>query len=60
MAKQKIKERKTCVFCGTKRFIENMRFCNYKNGGQWSCVNNDLCVLKMSYNKKVKKICVKQ
>ena len=53
------KERKICCFCGTKRFIEKMRFCNHKNGNEYACINNDVCVLKMSFNKKSKKICKK-
>lgn len=56
MRTKKIKERKICVFCGTRRYIENMYFMNYKNGGTWGCKNNDLCVIKMSYNKRKKKI----
>lgn len=54
------KERKVCIFCGTRRYLKEMRFCNYKTGGQYACVNNDLCVLKMSYKKKAKKLCKKQ
>lgn len=59
MKKKKITIRKTCIFCGSKRFLKNMYFANFKTGGQYACVNNDLCVLKMSFNKKKKKICKK-
>jgi hypothetical protein len=50
----KNKERKICFYCGTKRYIENLYFMNHKNGDQYSCKNNDMCVLKMAYNKKTK------
>jgi len=56
MRKKIKKERKVCIFCGAKRYVGNMYFCNHKTGGQWACKNNDLCVLKASYNKKKKKI----
>jgi alpha-D-ribose 1-methylphosphonate 5-phosphate C-P lyase len=59
MTKAIKKIRKTCLFCGTKRYLKNMYFANYKNGGQYACKNNDLCVLKMSFNKKKKNICEK-
>ena len=51
--------RKICYFCKSKRNEENLYFMNEKTGGQYACKNNDLCVLKMSYNKKIKKICPK-
>jgi hypothetical protein len=64
MSKQKIKTKKRkvredlrriCLFCGAKKYIKLMYFCNHKNGGQYACKNNDLCVLKMSYKKTIKK-----
>ncbi len=60
MNKLKQKERKVCFFCGTKRYRENLYFINHKDGGQYSCKNNDLCVLTMSYNKKKKNLCKKK
>lgn len=43
------------MFCGARRNADKMYFANYKEGGQFACINNDLCVLKMAYNKKKKK-----
>jgi predicted alpha/beta hydrolase len=54
MKKLKKQVRRVCVFCGAKRKEENMYWINHKTGGQYSCINNDLCVLKTSYNKKKK------
>lgn len=55
MKKEKKKVRKVCVFCGAKLYLEKLRWINFKDGGQYACINNDLCVLKMSYNKKKNK-----
>lgn len=49
------KKRFRCCLCGAKRF----RLFLYKVGGngfyKYTCKNDDLCVLKMSYYKKKKR-----
>lgn len=56
MAKKKIKKRYMCKFCGSKRYIDGL-FENFYHGEHYySCKNEDMCVLKMSYNKKKNKI----
>lgn len=60
MKKKKSKERGICSLCSAKRFIEFL-FCDDSIvPSVYVCKNEDLCVLKMSYNKKKKKICVKK
>lgn len=54
MKKVKNKTRKTCALCGAKKYIENLSM-EVKNGVCYlACKNVDMCVLKMSYNKKIK------
>jgi len=56
MKKKKQKTRVVCSFCGSKRYIEKMCPFSHKGVVKFQCANNDLCVLKMSYNKKKKKL----
>lgn len=43
-----------CRFCGSRKYYKNL-FHVFENGSEYfSCKNEDMCVLKMSYNKKVK------
>lgn len=55
MKKQIIVVRRVCVYCGAKRNSEKMMFLDFDRGDGYACKNNDLCVLKMAYLKKVSK-----
>ena len=59
MKKKKNKKRVRCDYCGSRRYVENMKWVMGGQFGYTICKNNDLCVLKMSYNKKRKKLCKK-
>lgn len=48
-----------CVLCGARKYLENLRVVDSKDGAYLECKNADLCVLKMAYNKKIKKVCKK-
>lgn len=57
--KKAIKEkRKICSICGAKRYIKDLYKYFHDDHPRFECKNTDLCVLKMSFNKKRKKICV--
>lgn len=59
MKKVIIKKRGICDLCQSKRFIEFLHIEIINGVKMYVCKNVDLCVLKMSYNKKAKKICRK-
>lgn len=50
------KVRRVCRYCGARRYDEMMYLGGGGNLRYWTCKNNDLCVLKMGYIKKVKKL----
>ena len=59
MKKVIIKKRGVCDMCQSKRF-DTFLYIQIINGVKmYVCKNEDLCVLKMSYNKK-KNICLKK
>lgn len=54
MKKAIIKKRGICDLCRSKRFVYFLHV-QFLNGiKMYVCKNEDLCVLKMSYNKKKK------
>lgn len=53
MIKSKSLKRHICYYCGAKRYIDNLYPVGVKGVVHFVCKNNDLCVLKMSYNKKL-------
>lgn len=55
MKKDNFKRRFLCKFCGAKRYLENLFLITHNGVIYYSCKNEDLCVLKMSYNKKILK-----
>jgi len=44
-----------CALCGARKYLEKLRVVESKKGAYLECKNEDLCVLKMAYNKKKKK-----
>lgn len=56
MKKVKLEKRFSCFFCGSKRYKKFLDVGYYDFEKKYFCKNNNLCQLKMSYNKKKKKI----
>ena len=58
MKRKKDLGRRTCRLCGAKRYLNNLDTFFGDGHEIFECKNSDMCVLKMAYNKKKKKLCV--
>ena len=56
MSKKKIRNRKICYLCGAKRYGVFLTPEVRNNVTRFVCKNSDMCVLKIAYLKRVRKL----